>query len=64
MSFKDPRTSSMNNCQNCGHQSHCGTSLWKEVTDYPIEQQTEYRQIEVCKHCRCKECSPNDNKKS
>jgi len=54
----------MTNCQNCGHGSHCGSPLWKDVVDYPSEQETEYRQIEVCKHCRCNECSPVDNKKS
>jgi hypothetical protein len=56
---------SMTGCQNCGHNSHCGGPLWKEVVDYPSEQQAEYRQIEVCKHCRCESCeSKTDKKKS
>jgi len=64
MSFKDTNYAALDYCQNCGHGSHCGGSLWKEVIDYPSEQPKEYRQIEVCKHCRCKKCLTNDNKVS
>ncbi len=62
--FRFNKKESMTSCQNCGHGSHCGSPLWKEVIDYPREQQTEYRQIEVCKHCRCSQCSPVDKKQS
>ena len=39
----------MSKCKNCGHDSHCGTSLVKDIdkSDTPIE---------VCKHCRCERC--------
>ena len=41
----------MPRCQNCGHDSHCGVPLVKNLTGY-----AEIEQIEVCKHCRCKSC--------
>ena len=45
-------------CQNCGHESHCGVPLMKELerdwVDVPPEK------IEVCKYCRCKKCSKPD----
>jgi len=41
----------MSRCQNCGHDSHCGVPLVKNLTGY-----AEIEQIEVCKHCRCKSC--------
>jgi len=36
-------------CNNCGHESHCGTVLKKEVDK-------ESGPIEVCKSCRCFRC--------
>ena len=36
-------------CNNCGHNSHCGTPLIKEVDK-------ENGPIEVCKKCRCFKC--------
>ena len=42
-------------CKNCGHDSHCGVPLIKDVTGY-----TEIEQIEVCKYCRCGKCTIPD----
>jgi len=38
-----------NKCGNCGHDSHCGTPLTKEVDN-------ENGPIEICKNCRCFTC--------
>ena len=44
----------MTSCQNCGHESHCGTSLWKEYRrTYDHGPEGQY---EVCKQCRCERC--------
>jgi hypothetical protein len=45
-------------CRICGHESHCGGPLWKEVKDYACEQPASPRSIEICKHCSCSNCSP------
>jgi hypothetical protein len=37
-------------CQNCGHESHCGIPLRKDVDRSGNE-------IEVCKSCSCNNCS-------
>jgi hypothetical protein len=39
-------------CQNCGHYSHCGETLWKAVDHREPEHE-----VKVCEHCRCKECA-------
>ena len=44
-------------CNICGHESHCGSPLWKEVRDYASEQGPTHRSIEVCKSCSCTKCS-------
>ncbi len=46
----------MNNCQNCGHKSHCGTSLFKDHKDG--DNQTI--NIKVCEQCRCMACQIKD----
>jgi len=46
-------------CKNCGHESHCGIPLKKEMWDgerLPIE-------IEICKSCSCSECNNSLSKK-
>ena len=43
----------MMKCYNCGHDSHCGVPYWREERDY----NGEVYQIEVCKNCRCDNCS-------
>ena len=40
----------MTYCLNCGHDSHCGTTLKKDLSG-------DGEEIEVCKYCRCKLCS-------
>ena len=40
-------------CKKCGHESHCGNSLWKRVDDV-------HREIEVCNSCRCEKCQAPD----
>ncbi len=37
-------------CRNCGHESHCGITLWKAVDK-------KMPDIEVCKTCRCQKCT-------
>ena len=36
-------------CKNCGHESHCGVPLRKDVDRSGTE-------IEVCRNCRCDNC--------
>jgi hypothetical protein len=43
-------------CKNCGHESHCGESLWKDYRREPYDHGIEGK-IEVCKQCRCDKCS-------
>lgn len=50
-------------CQNCGHDSHCGTNKTAKAdnSSYPdiADDPTSY---EVCKTCRCDDCIDyNDN---
>ncbi len=47
----------MINCQNCGHESHCGVPLWKEFRPPGKGIQG---QIQVCKQCRCENCNDKD----
>ncbi len=44
----------MGKCQNCGHESHCGVSLRREERD---SRGNFLGEIEVCKQCRCYDCS-------
>jgi len=53
---KKPIEHTNGHCQNCGHPSHCGGSLQQEVRDYACDG-GELRMIEVCKSCRCKNCT-------
>lgn len=46
----------MKNCQNCGHESHCGTQLFKEHKD----GDNQIINIKVCEHCRCQACQNKD----
>jgi hypothetical protein len=39
-------------CRNCGHESHCGVPLVKDVAGYAEEER-----IVVCRKCRCGVCS-------
>ncbi len=40
-------------CKNCGHESHCGTTLKKDLSGNGEE-------IQVCTSCRCEKCSKPD----
>lgn len=42
----------MTHCQNCGHESHCGSQLYRQETDYD----SRVYSIKVCDYCRCSEC--------
>lgn len=46
----------MSYCQNCGNESHCGASLYKDMTD----GDNNIINIEVCKQCRCEVCQKKD----
>ena len=45
--------SKMSKCKNCGHDSHCGVTLKKEMGD----GDNKVIEVEVCKQCRCYNCS-------
>jgi hypothetical protein len=42
-------------CQNCGHHSHCGVPLREERVTNVWGKHLGY--VEICKNCRCKQCS-------
>ena len=44
----------MYKCKNCGSDSHCGVPLMKDVNN---DWEKRLGQIEVCKQCRCYNCS-------
>jgi hypothetical protein len=46
----------MNKCQNCGHDSHCGSRLMKDYRREPYSHGIEGG-IEVCRKCRCNDCT-------
>ena len=48
----------MTHCQNCGHESHCGTTLMRDEYNWKKEL---LGQIEVCKYCRCEKCTKESN---
>ena len=51
----------MQHCQNCGHETHCGTALWKEMkVNDPSASET--LNVKVCNHCRCDNCQNKDTK--
>ena len=43
-------------CKNCGNDSHCGTPLFKDMTD----GDNKIINIKVCEHCRCDACQQKD----
>lgn len=45
-------------CKICGHLSHCGTSLHKEILDGDNKPIT----IKVCYSCNCKKCENKEKK--
>ena len=49
----------MTTCKNCGHSSHCGIPLIKDVRTHAElnDGHSETEQIEVCKKCCCKNCT-------
>ena len=49
------RKSIMTYCQNCGHESHCGTTLQKPLQSYRRELHYKGNVI-ICAHCRCELC--------
>jgi len=52
----------MTKCRNCGHPSHCGIPLIKDVkTSAELDDgHSEIEKIEVCKYCRCGKCTIAD----
>jgi len=40
-------------CQNCGRDSHCGTTTTMKVNAHDVG----IYEVEVCKHCRCEKCT-------
>ena len=44
-------------CRNCGYESHCGSIKYREERNWKDERIGE---IEVCKSCRCVECTESD----
>ena len=43
----------MISCTNCGHESHCGDILKKDL-------QGQGEAIEICKNCICELCKDED----
>ena len=50
--FQEKETMTVSKCKNCGHDSHCGSPLIKDVDGSGP--------IEVCKNCRCSQCTAPD----
>ena len=46
-------------CKNCGHSSHCGTSLREESWS---SYGKRLGQIVICQSCRCDRCNDKDLK--
>ena len=46
-----------NKSRNCGHNSHCGVPLMKDINN---DWKKHLGQIEVCKYCRCDKCTQPD----
>lgn len=44
-------------CYNCGHESHCGTTLKKDLWSVWDKRLGE---IEICKNCICEKCSKKE----
>ena len=44
-------------CDNCGHNAHCGVPLYEDAEDGVTGESYKY---EICKHCRCDDCTPLD----
>ena len=44
-------------CNNCGHNSHCGVPFYEDAEDGVTGESYKY---EICKHCRCNDCTPLD----
>ena len=44
-------------CDNCGHNAHCGVPLYEDAEDGVTGESYKY---EICKHCRCNDCTPLD----
>jgi hypothetical protein len=62
MSILDYRRTS---CNNCGHPSHCGVAIHKQVNgNSPIFNHRTSSSYEVCRSCICDECNKinNENK--
>ena len=47
----------MNSCQNCGHDSHCGTNCRQNHTDCDSKEVS----VLCCSHCRCENCIEEDS---
>lgn len=48
----------MSNCNNCGHDCHCGSYCMQNHTDGDGNQV----QIECCKNCRCDTVKESEQK--
>ena len=47
----------MTKCNNCGHDSHCGVTLFGEHRDFVDVPATK---VEICKSCRCEKCTEDN----
>ena len=45
-------------CINCGHESHCGTRLYKTIKNYEAEGEIS---VCVCHNCICTSCAKKDD---
>ena len=44
-------------CQNCGHESHCGTPLRKDVNNSYDRIDIRHNPPVICNTCRCELCT-------
>ena len=51
----------MTYCNNCGHESHCGSRYTEEDEDRFTGEAYER---EICKHCRCEKCETDIDKET
>ena len=43
-------------CKNCGHESHCGYPLRKDVNNYYDRMDIRHNPPIICQSCRCEKC--------
>jgi|ETNmetMinimDraft_4_1059912.scaffolds.fasta_scaffold160099_3 hypothetical protein len=50
----------MSYCNNCGRKSHCGSKISEDAEDGLTGESYSY---EICRHCRCENCTKTESEK-